>query len=403
MANPGTGKAESEKRLQAIEAKLEAGAYPQGVTPPPGQVGALRQACEEAGSSRGSANGFLAAAERGAGRKVDWEKWRRPVDPVRPAPEGYRVKGTSTLVDAGGNTLVQWIKTDAAAEAKRQMFEDAAAAMAARIPRATPVKAPATSMAALCNLYTITDYHMGMLAWHREGGADWDIKIAQKTLIGAFSHMIAASPNAETAVVCQLGDFLHTDGLEPLTPASKNVLDVDGRFSQIVDATIRSLREIVDMALAKHKTVQVIMAEGNHDPASSIWLRLMFRSMYENEPRLTVNDSELPYYAYRHGNTMLAFHHGHIRKPDALPGHFAAQFPEMWGQTTKRYVHSGHRHFKYENEQNGMAIIQHPTLAARDAYAARGGWHAERRAMCITYHDQHGETGRTMVTPEMLA
>jgi hypothetical protein len=25
-----------------------------------------------------------------------------------------------------------------------------------------------------------------------------------------------------------------------------------------------------------------------------------------------------------------------------------------------------------------MTVLQHPTLAARDAYAARGGWHAER-------------------------
>jgi hypothetical protein len=403
MPNPGLSVEDAEARLQRIEAKLALGHPPKGVQPVAGMFGAIRAAAVDEGYSRGTADAYYIAAVKTAGRDVDWSLYRPNINPIYSAPPGQRVKGTSTLVDANGTVLNQWIKTDAAAEEQKRLFEEAAAAMAERLPRAKPVRAPKAGNAKLCNLYTVTDYHMGMLAWHREGGADWDIRIAQKTLVDAFAHMIAASPDAETAVICQLGDFMHTDGLLPLTPTSKNILDVDGRFSKIVGATIHSLRAVVDMALAKHRTVHVVMAEGNHDMASSVWLRRMFQAMYEGEPRLTVNDSELPYYAYRHGKTMLGFHHGHIRKPDELPGVFAAQFPEMWGATTERYVHSGHRHHKYENEKNGMEIIQHPTLAARDAFAARGGWFAKRRAMSITYHSEYGEAGRNMVTPEMLA
>ena len=39
---------------------------------------------------------------------------------------------------------------------------------------------------------------------------------------------------------------------------------------------------------------------------------------------------------------------------------------------------------------------------ARDAYAARGGWHSERQATSITYHSRWGQVARHTVTPEML-
>ena len=48
------------------------------------------------------------------------------------------------------------------------------------------------------------------------------------------------------------------------------------------------------------------MAEGNHDPASSIWLRALFGALYENEPRVEVIDSPLPCYVHQHGQTMIA-------------------------------------------------------------------------------------------------
>jgi len=129
----------------------------------------------------------------------------------------------------------------------------------------------------------------------------------------------------------------------------------------------------------------------------------MFSALYENEPRLTVVDSELPYYVHQHGDTMLAWHHGHLQKNSQLPLTFAAQFPKIWGNTTKRYCHTGHRHHVEEKEHSGMTVIQHPTLAARDAYAARGGWIAERQVTSITYSNKFGEVARNTVTPEMLA
>jgi hypothetical protein len=320
----------------------------------------------------------------------------------QPSLDTFIVTGRSTLRDRNGEVVAEWTKTSLDRDAEERARQAAFQALCERLPRVERLKAPDATEKRLATVYTLTDCHVGMLAWHREGGDDWDISIAERTLLGCFQAMIDAAPNAELAIVNQLGDFMHYDGLLAVTPTSGHHLDADGRFEKMVEAAIRILRQIVNMALAKHGRVHMVLAEGNHDIASSIWLRKMFKALYEDEPRLSVDDSALPFYALQHGEVMLAFHHGHLKKNDQLPLLFASQFSKMWGMTTKRYAHTGHRHHVEEKEWSGMTVCQHPTLAARDAYAARGGWIAERAAQAITYHAEHGEVGRVRVSPEMV-
>ncbi|CBY88559.1 hypothetical protein [Pantoea phage LIMEzero] len=49
-----------------------------------------------------------------------------------------------------------------------------------------------------------------------------------------------------------------------------------------------------------------------------------------------------------------------------------------------------------------MIVEQHQTLAAKDAYASRGGWLSKRSASVITYHCEHGEVARLTISPDML-
>jgi len=323
-------------------------------------------------------------------------------DMTKTVPDGFTVKGVSTYYDQDGKARGQWVKSAVDQEARDQLMREAFDAMAQDLPRLPSVKAPRSTLADLATVYTLTDSHVGALCWHKEGGADWDLKIAEATLSGCFERMVDSAPSSEVGVVAQLGDFLHQDSISPVTPTSHHVLDADGRFSKVVQVAVRVLRRVVGMALQKHKRVVVLLAEGNHDITSSIWLRTMFAALYEDEPRVEVIDSPLPYYAIQHGKTMLCWHHGHLKKNDQLPLLFASQFPQMWGLTVKRYAHTGHRHHVEEKEHSGMTVIQHPTLAARDAYAARGGWIAERQATAITYHREFGKIGSVTVTPEML-
>jgi hypothetical protein len=154
--------------------------------------------------------------------------------------------------------------------------------------------------------------------------------------------------------------------------------------------------------LKTHQHVHVITCEGNHDMAGSGWLRKHQKRIWRDNPRVTVDDVDFPYYAYLHGRVMLGFHHGHKRKIKNLLGLFASEprFREMWGKARYAYIHTGHYHSseKVLDEYDGGIVERHPTLAARDAYAARSGYVARRAAHVITY-DLDGEVDRSTVTP----
>ena len=318
------------------------------------------------------------------------------------APPGYLVKGKSTYFDGEGKVRGQWVKTAIDADKQRVLQEQAIAAACATIPPLGAIEPPTNTLGDLLNVYTITDYHFNMLAWGDEAGADWDMAIADRTLRCCFAAMVEGAPPADTCVIAQLGDFAHSDGFRPETPLHHHLLDTDTRFEKAVGAMLEALRALVEFAATRHRRVVVLLAEGNHDMASSVWFRAAFKMVYRDNPRVEVIDSPLPYYALQFGQTMLGWHHGHLAKNDSLPLIFAAQFSKMWGDTTKRYIHTGHRHHREVKEHAGAEVYQHPTLAPRDAYAARGGWFAERRATAVTYHRHHGEVGSNTVTPEML-
>jgi DNA-binding Lrp family transcriptional regulator len=320
----------------------------------------------------------------------------------KPVPDGYRVKGVSTLYDGDGVLRAQWVKSQVDPAEMEKVVRAALDAMGETIPRERPVPAPKKTVAGLLNCYVVTDYHLGMLSWHEETGADWDTAIAEDLLVRWFAEAIERAPNAHTAVLAQLGDFLHWDGLDAVTPASKHLLDADGRFPKLVRVAIRALRRVIRLLLAKHERVHLVMAEGNHDPASSIWLREWFAVLLEDDPRVTVDLSPDPYYCVEWGSTALFFHHGHKRKPADIDAVFVSKFREVFGRTKFAYAHMGHMHHVDQKETNLMVVEQHQTLAAPDAYAARGGWSSGRSAQVITYGRNCGECGRQRVTPEML-
>lgn len=359
-------------------------------------------------------NCTLAAAELGKSPRRIQEVWQlvksrmavsgyAPDNGIKsPVPHPFFLKGMSQLRGPNEEVVMTWYKSQIDLEKKFEIVKDYVSQLNSEVQPIPEVKSPSVVKDDLCNLYTMTDCHMGMLAWHKEGGADWDIKIATRILGGCFKASLDAAPPAKVGIVNQLGDFLHTDGFVPITPTAGNILDADSRYPKIVSATNDLLIQLVIWALEKHEEVVVLMAEGNHDMNSSVWLQDLFVRLFKDNPRVKVIQSALPYYAYRHGETMLAFHHGHMKKNPDLPLFFAAAFSDMWGKTSKRYCHVGHRHHKDEKDYSGMRVTQHSTLAARDAYASRHGWMSEREMTTITYHKKHGQVMSNTVIPEML-
>lgn len=327
----------------------------------------------------------------------------------REAGEVFEMPGTHFLGkmtvqrDAEGRVIQDWIRAEVDDVAREAAMREAVAAFTSELPRAAPIEPlPIERNEDLLNQYTVTDLHLGLLSWREETGTDFDLKIAEQLLLDWFAQAVKLSPNAHTAVLAQLGDLLHFDSLESVTPTSRHVLDADSRFPKIVRVVIRAMRQIVNMLLEKHQHVHLVMADANHDPASEVWLREMFAAFYENEPRVSVDRSASTYYAYEWGEVALFYHHGHHRKVKDVDTVFAGKFRELYGKTRFAYGHLGHLHSDELLSTNLMKVERHETLAGRSAYEANGGWLSGRSAKVITYHKSYGEVGRLTLTPEMV-
>lgn len=325
-------------------------------------------------------------------------------DMTHTVPDGYLVRGVSTYYNKDGEVSGQWVKSRDDAERQRELMQAALDGMADSVTRAAPVKAPKIVAADRLNLFVVTDYHLGMLAWGEETrGENWDTDIAERTLRAWFDCALSEISPAETAVFAQLGDFLHFDGLESVTPLHRNVLDADTRYPKLVRVAQRAVSDAIIALLGMHKRVHVIMAEGNHDMAGSVWLREATAHHWANNKRVTVDTSPDPYYCVEHGDTSLFFHHGHLRRPGNIDATFAEKFRDVFGRTKYSYAHMGHMHHEKTVESAMMQVTQYGTLAACDAYASRGGWIAQRSAPVITYHKKYGRIFRRDIGPQEVA
>ena len=330
-------------------------------------------------------------------------QWSEILDYRKANDPELSIIGKSTLNDADGNLVMEWVKTKKSDEDRLKVLRAAIGTLKETItptPKTpTPIRVNNDN---LCNQYTLTDFHLGMMAWGEETGGNWDMKIAEETLVCFFENAIEQSPKANEAIFAQIGDFLHWDGLDAVTPAHKNLLDADTRFTKLVRVAIRVIKRVIKMLLEKYQHVTVIMAEGNHDPASSIWLREMLCSFYEDEPRLTIDTNPDPYYCVVWGKCCLFYHHQHIRKINNIDSVFVSKFKKEYGNAEYVYGHLGHLHHTKVNETNLMVLEQHRTLAAKDAHASRGGYGSGRDAKVITYHKDYGEVGRNIISIDMI-
>lgn len=324
------------------------------------------------------------------------------------SPDLQTLKGRSALVkvdpETGEERVVQyWNKTDTKADAQQQAFAAAIQELSNGIKPFKTVKPKERHVKDHLTVYTLTDFHLGMYSWSDETGASWDMKIAENVLLNAFSEMVAGSPDSEVGIFAQLGDLLHWDGLLALTPTAKNVLDADTRFPLLVQTAISVCLKAVEMLLHKHAQVHVLMAEGNHDMASSVWLRAIMTHTFRDNKRVSVEGSPFPFYSYRWGKVFLGWHHGHLQKMDNLPLLFATdpKFKRDHGAADFTYIHTGHMHHQKVIDRGGVVVEQHPTLSARDAHGARGFLFSNREAKAITYHKEHGEKSRCTVRPNL--
>lgn len=325
----------------------------------------------------------------------------RLADDVVQLPDPKTITKVSTLYDRHGDVSAQWVQEKPQDAKRLEAWHEAAKELAQELPRAAPVAFRRDgAREELLAVFPVGDHHLGMLAWPDEtGSAAWDLQLAEQALEEAISDLVTSVPSCGKAAVVFLGDFLHVDGYVPVTPGHGHQLDADGRFPKIVRAAIRVMRRAIERAAEHHKLVVVIVAQGNHDPVSSVFLREALASFYEEDARIEVDTAPRPFHFIRHGRCLLGVHHGDRVKLEELPLLMAADRPQDWGETVHRTWLTGHVHSRRVLEKGGCLVESFRVLPPTDAYAAGHGYRSQREMHAIVYHAEHGERIRHTYRP----
>ena len=319
------------------------------------------------------------------------------------APDGYIVKGRSTLYGPDGDVKAEWVKTTADRDRLLQIALEAVKEAAKALPKLKPQ--PKKDKEYSDNLMTVIpwgDPHFGMYAWGEEAGEDFDTDIAKRDLCAAVDYLVSQAPPSKQAVICNLGDFFHADNHSGMTPGHGHILDVDTRLQLVIRIGVSAVRQCIQTALDNHEIVHFVPVPGNHDPVLGVAMGVLLANVYEDEPRVIVHDAPTLRFYIRHGKTMLGFVHGDKTKDSSLPGIMASEKPEDWGLTRHRYFFRGHHHHDSRVEYNGCIVEQVRTLAANDAYATGGGFLSGRDMKMIVFHKEYGEVSRTTCSVDML-
>ncbi len=313
---------------------------------------------------------------------------------IPPSPEGFYVKGMSTLVDGEGNVRAQWVKHNVQREEQAKSVLEAVREAFAEHAKVPEIPAPVISNADLLTIYPMGDPHLGMYAWAAETGTDFDLDIAERNLVEATRRLVAASPPSEHALIVNVGDFFHADNTQNRTLRSGHALDVDSRWAKVLRIGVRTMRACIEAALEKHATVRVINEIGNHDDHTSQMLTLALGLLYEANPRVQLDDSPAKFHYHVFGRNLIGVTHGDTVKPDALGGIMATDRPEDWGKTKFRYWLTGHVHNRRVFELPGCLVESFRTLAGKDSWTAASGYRAGRDMQSIVLHREYGERER---------
>ena len=244
--------------------------------------------------------------------------------------------------------------------------------------------------------YIFGDPHIGLYCFKDEVGEDFDLKIARRELLGASQVLIDSSPKCERAVITTLGDFFHADNVMAQTMSSGHKLDVDSRWSHVLQVGCTMMVDMINLALHKHRQVEVINCIGNHDDHSSVMLAMYLEAWFKDEKRVKIISNIDKFSYYQHGKGLVGATHGDTVKPEALPSVMANDQSQAWGECPYRYWRVGHFHNskQIKSEPWGVPVEYFRTLAPRDWYAHSHGYRSGRDMTMIEMHREYGETGR---------
>lgn len=315
-------------------------------------------------------------------------------DMTHVVPEGFKVRGVSTLYDKAGKQSAQWVKSSIDADQQLELLKEFALSLGEGVKGlAKIVKAPRASNEDLMVVIPMGDPHFGMAASAQDAGGDFSLEHAERLTKAAIDRLVSSGPDAAVALLLNLGDMFHADNQKNQSQ-SGHQLDVDGRWASIQKVGLMSMIYCVTRLLEKYPLVIFKVNRGNHDGHSSYALALMLSCYFHNEPRVKIDLSQATAWYFQFGKVLLGSTHGDTIKGKDMLSIMAADMPKEWGTSLFRHWLVGHVHHHDAKEYHGGIVEYFRTLATRDAWHQGQGYRAGRDMCLIVYHKEFGEIER---------
>lgn len=238
----------------------------------------------------------------------------------------------------------------------------------------------------------LQDWHAGKLAHGREtGGADWDIKIAEREYRSAVDDLMSKVPidKVEEVVVIIGSDAVQVNN-DLSTTAAGTYVDSDSRLSKIFDVAAKTMTDVIE-TIATMVKVRAVVLRGNHDETVSLFLGKYVEAWFRFHPNVTVDSSPQSRKYVGYGKVLLGFDHGDGAKAQNLPLLVMRENQSTISQYRFIEVLTGHFHTEQSDDYTGVIVRVAPALCAADRWHSKMGFQgAIRRAQGLLYHKDDG-------------
>lgn len=235
----------------------------------------------------------------------------------------------------------------------------------------------------------LADPHIGLLAWRKESGADYDLKIVKSRFFMCINDIVERCKHRKFKKIylVGLGDVLHVDNNEQRT-TNGTFQQTDGRLEKITECAEDMLIDGITI-LGKLAPVEFIHLCGNHDRLMGYMLARSVSNVFRNDPNVTCDISPNPIKHRVFGVSLVIFHHGDLPKRNTfdLPINFAR---DQISKTKFTEVHCGHYHTEESKVIGGVRVRYLPTIAASSYWENQQGYKSDKAVVCYIWNEKTG-------------
>ena len=193
---------------------------------------------------------------------------------------------------------------------------------------------------------------------------------------------IVVSKHWDKIVIPVGQDLFHNDSISDGKTTKGTPIEKVNLKKAVYDATTFYFN-LIDTALEKSNSVQVIYSPGNHDKTVGWMFTYMLKVRYGD----IVDDSTDERKVVWWNGCFIGITHGDKKadSPQGLMGNFTTGFPELFASAKVREIHTGHLHNEISKDMYGVQVRRMSTGNKDDEWTIGEGYRSKKRFMLFEW------------------